>query len=175
MLLVSAQGITMDGIDGGQPRPSVCSVGWLPSVCSVGWFVSLLVCEEVLLADLCERKILSQLKIYDRLRLSHSQTNGLRAPILCPAVLLSCVGGSNVLLSCSASSCRPTSLTLCCFATKSEGVNQYPARRLALCAVVKALKSQEDDVHRGGCFASFRSCCDARVSTPIHMCWTGLK
>ena len=38
------------------------------SVCSVGWFVSLLVREEVLLAGLCERKILFQLKIYDRLR-----------------------------------------------------------------------------------------------------------
>jgi len=35
---------------------------------SVGWFVSLLVREEVLLADLCERKILFRLKIYDRLR-----------------------------------------------------------------------------------------------------------
>ena len=35
---------------------------------SVGWFVSLLVREEVLLAGLCERKILFQLKIYDRLR-----------------------------------------------------------------------------------------------------------
>ena len=37
-------------------------------VCSVGWFVSLLVREEVLLTDLCERKILFQLEIYDRLR-----------------------------------------------------------------------------------------------------------
>ena len=35
---------------------------------SVGWFVSLLVYEEILLADLCERKILFQLEIYDRLR-----------------------------------------------------------------------------------------------------------
>ena len=35
--------------------------------CSVGWFVSLLVREEVLLAGLCERKILFRLKIYDRL------------------------------------------------------------------------------------------------------------
>ena len=35
---------------------------------SVGWFVSLLVHKEVLLADLCEKKILFQLKIYDRLR-----------------------------------------------------------------------------------------------------------
>ena len=34
--------------------------------CSVDWFVSLLVCKEVLLTGLCERKIL--LKIYDRLR-----------------------------------------------------------------------------------------------------------
>ena len=38
------------------------------AACSVGWFISLLVCEEVLLADLCERKILFRLKIYDRLR-----------------------------------------------------------------------------------------------------------
>ena len=37
-------------------------------VCSVDWFVSLLVREEVLLADFCERKILFQLEIYDRLR-----------------------------------------------------------------------------------------------------------
>ena len=36
--------------------------------CSVGWFVSLLVREKVLLASLCERKILFRLKIYDRLR-----------------------------------------------------------------------------------------------------------
>ena len=36
--------------------------------CSVGWFVSLLVREEVLLAGLCERKILFRLEIYDRLR-----------------------------------------------------------------------------------------------------------
>ena len=38
------------------------------SACSDGWFVSLLVREKVLLADLCERKILFQPKIYDRLR-----------------------------------------------------------------------------------------------------------
>ena len=36
--------------------------------CSVGWFVSLMVREEVLLTDLYERKILFELKIYDRLR-----------------------------------------------------------------------------------------------------------
>ena len=36
--------------------------------CSVGWFVSLLVREEVLLAGLCEKKILFRLKIYNRLR-----------------------------------------------------------------------------------------------------------
>ena len=40
----------------------------LPTACSVGWFVSLLVHEEVLLAGLCERKILFRLKIYDQLR-----------------------------------------------------------------------------------------------------------
>ena len=38
------------------------------AACSVGWFISLLVREEVLLAGLCERKILFRLKIYDRLR-----------------------------------------------------------------------------------------------------------
>ena len=38
------------------------------SACSVGWFKSLLVREEILLAGLCERKILFRLKIYDRLR-----------------------------------------------------------------------------------------------------------
>ena len=35
---------------------------------SVDWFISLLIHEEVLLVDLCERKILFRLKIYDRLR-----------------------------------------------------------------------------------------------------------
>ena len=43
------------------PRPTL-------SACSVGWFVSWLVREEVLLAGLCERKIMFQLEIYDRLR-----------------------------------------------------------------------------------------------------------
>ena len=38
------------------------------AACSVGWFISLLVREEVLLVGLCERKILSRLKIYDHLR-----------------------------------------------------------------------------------------------------------
>ena len=38
------------------------------TACLVGWFVSLQVREEVLLAGLCERKILFRLKIYDRLR-----------------------------------------------------------------------------------------------------------
>jgi len=33
------------------------------AACSVGWFVSLLVREEELLADLCERKILFRLEI----------------------------------------------------------------------------------------------------------------
>ena len=32
------------------------------------WFISLLVCKEVLLVGLCERKILFRLKIYDLLR-----------------------------------------------------------------------------------------------------------
>ena len=43
--------------------------GWtvVSIACSVGWFVSLLVHGEVLLAGLCERKILFRLKIYDRL------------------------------------------------------------------------------------------------------------
>ena len=44
--------------------------------CSVGWFVSLLVREEVLLAGLCERKILFQLKIYDRLRQAIAKRTG---------------------------------------------------------------------------------------------------
>ena len=38
----------------------------LRSACSIGWFVSLLVREEVLLVDLCEKKILFRLKIYNR-------------------------------------------------------------------------------------------------------------
>jgi len=38
------------------------------AACSVSWFTSLLVREQVLLIDLCERKILFQLKIYDRLQ-----------------------------------------------------------------------------------------------------------
>ena len=38
------------------------------TACSVDWFVSLLVRKEVLLAGLCERKMLFQLEIYDRLR-----------------------------------------------------------------------------------------------------------
>jgi len=46
--------------------------------CSVGWFVSLLVREEVLLADLCERKILFRLKIYDRLRQATAKRTGCR-------------------------------------------------------------------------------------------------
>ena len=46
------------------------------SACSVGWFVSLLVREEVLLAGLCERKILFQLEIYDRLRQATAKQTG---------------------------------------------------------------------------------------------------
>jgi len=38
------------------------------AACVVGWFVSLLVHEEVLLAGLCEKKILFRLKIYDSSR-----------------------------------------------------------------------------------------------------------
>jgi len=45
--------------------------------CSVGWFVSLLVREEVLLAGLCERKILFRLKNYDRLRQVTAKRTGL--------------------------------------------------------------------------------------------------
>ena len=44
-------------------------IGPQPSACLVGWFVSLLVREKVLLAGLCERKILFQLKftiVYDK-------------------------------------------------------------------------------------------------------------
>ena len=47
-----------------------------PAACSVGWFVSLLVREEVLLAGLCERKILFRLKIYDRLRQATAKRTG---------------------------------------------------------------------------------------------------
>jgi len=43
--------------------------------CSVDWFVSLLVREKVLLAGLCERKILFQLKNLRSFTISHSQTN----------------------------------------------------------------------------------------------------
>ena len=46
------------------------------AVPSVGWFVSLLVREEVLLADLGERKILFRLKIYDRLRQATAKQTG---------------------------------------------------------------------------------------------------
>ena len=38
------------------------------TACSVGWFISLLIREEILLAGLCERKILFRLEIYNRLR-----------------------------------------------------------------------------------------------------------
>ena len=38
------------------------------AACLFGWFVSLLVRKEVLLAGLCEKKILFQLEIYDHLR-----------------------------------------------------------------------------------------------------------
>ena len=44
--------------------------------CSVGWFVLLLVHEEILLAGLCERKILFRLKIYDRLRQTTAKRTG---------------------------------------------------------------------------------------------------
>ena len=47
-----------------------------PAACSVGWFVSLLIREEVLLAGLCERKILFRLKIYDRLRQATAKRTG---------------------------------------------------------------------------------------------------
>jgi len=46
------------------------------AACSVGWFVSLLVRKEVLLAGLCERKILFWLKIYDRLRQATAKRTG---------------------------------------------------------------------------------------------------
>ena len=46
------------------------------SACSVGWFVSLLVREEVLLAGLCERKILFRLEIYDCLRQATAKRTG---------------------------------------------------------------------------------------------------
>ena len=50
--------------------------GEMISACSVGWFVSLLVREEVLVTDLCERKILFQLEIYDRLRQTTAKQTG---------------------------------------------------------------------------------------------------
>jgi len=46
------------------------------AACSVGRFVSLLVREEVLLAGLCERKILFRLEIYDRLRQATAKRTG---------------------------------------------------------------------------------------------------
>jgi len=46
------------------------------SAYSVGWFVSSLVCEEVLLAGLCKRKILFRLEIYDRLRQAIAKRTG---------------------------------------------------------------------------------------------------
>jgi len=51
------------------------------AACSVGWFVSLLVREEVLLAGLCERKILFRLKIYDRLRQATAKQTGRRRKV----------------------------------------------------------------------------------------------
>ena len=49
-----------------------------PSIaCSFGWAGSLLVREEVLLADLCERKILFRLKIYDRIIPAEQAARGL--------------------------------------------------------------------------------------------------
>ena len=52
------------------------SAGKQTSACSVGWFVSLLVRLEVLLAGLCERKILFRLEIYDRLRQATAKRTG---------------------------------------------------------------------------------------------------
>ena len=46
------------------------------AACSFGWFVSLLVRKEVLLAGLCERKILFRLEIYDRLRQATAKRTG---------------------------------------------------------------------------------------------------
>ena len=43
---------------------------------TVGWFVSLLVRKEVLLASLCERKILFQLEIYGHLRQATAKRTG---------------------------------------------------------------------------------------------------
>ena len=58
------------GVGVGAGRDGAANLG--PGVrrlaaCSVGSFISLLVREEILLVGLCERKILFQLKIYDRL------------------------------------------------------------------------------------------------------------
>ena len=66
-----------------RPVPKVYLYNWfiedqkeLLTACSVGWFVSLLIREEILLADLCERKILFRLKIYDRLRQATAKRTG---------------------------------------------------------------------------------------------------
>jgi len=58
--------------------PSARNIGstWESTACSVDWFVTLLVREEVLLAGLCERKILFRLKIYDRLRQATAKRTG---------------------------------------------------------------------------------------------------
>ena len=48
-----------------------------PTACSVDWFILLLVREEVLLAGLCERKIMFRLKIYDRLQQTIAKRTGL--------------------------------------------------------------------------------------------------
>ena len=56
------------------------------AACSVGWFVSLLVCEEVLLAGSCERKILFRLEIYE----------GVGAMCSSSARVLSCLYGVKI-------------------------------------------------------------------------------
>ncbi|XP_066392372.1 uncharacterized protein [Miscanthus floridulus] len=57
--------------------------------CSVGWFVSLLIREEVLLAGLCERKILFRLEIYDRLRQATAKRTGSAVSSFATACVLS--------------------------------------------------------------------------------------
>ena len=58
------------------PRPDEINAQRDSLACSVGGFVSLLVCKEVCLAGLCERKILFRLEIYDRLRQATAKRTG---------------------------------------------------------------------------------------------------
>ena len=70
-------GMTVQVVFNGHKAPLFEHFGdCLSTACSVDWFVSLLVREEVLLAGLCERKILFRLEIYDRLRQATAKRTG---------------------------------------------------------------------------------------------------